>query len=141
MQSLEVVGNEAAAPASEEFERVVTEVKLGLTIEAALDHLKERMPSEDIELMVVAIAVQRQIGGNLSEILMVISHTIRERVRFERDLKTLTAQARYSSYIITALPVCVGIAINFLDPTYESFLYKTLLGNLMICVDLGMLSL
>src|SRR5438270_5495456 len=90
------------------------------------------MPSEDIELMVVAISVQRQIGGNRSEILMVISHTVRERVRFQRDLKTLTAQARYSSYIITGLPVAVAVVINFMDAPYESYLYKNSIGNIMI---------
>lgn len=141
MQSMELVATEGAPPASEELERVVMEVKLGLPLEQALTHLRERMPSEDIELMVVAIEVQRQIGGNLAEILMVISKTIRERVRFERDLKALTAQARYSSYIITSLPVAVGIAINFMDRPYESFLYTTLLGNFMIGTAICMLGL
>src|SRR5947209_1015917 len=123
IQSMELVGNEASEPARHEFDRVVTEIKLGLPIDQALDHLTGRMPSEDLELMVVAINVQRQIGGNLSEILAVISHTIRERVRFERDLRALTAQARYSSYIITALPIGVGIVINFMDHPYEEMLY------------------
>src|SRR5205823_5299308 len=100
-QSLELVANEGSPPISEEFRRVVTEIKLGLSLEQGLAHMQARMPSEDIELLVVAISVQRQIGGNLSEILMIISQTIRERVRFSRDLRTLTAQARYSSYIIT----------------------------------------
>lgn len=132
MQSFELVANEAAVPACQEFERVVTEVKLGLPFEMALEHMRERMPSEDLELMVVAMGVQRTIGGNLAEILLIISETIRLRVRFHRDVRTLTAQARYSSYIITALPVAVGIAINFMDRSYESFLYTTTLGNVMI---------
>jgi tight adherence protein B len=140
-QSLELVANEGAPPISEEFRRVVTEIKLGLSLETALDHMKNRMPSEDLELLVVAISVQRQIGGNLSEILMVISQTIRERVRFARDLRTLTAQARISSWIITALPVCVAIAINILDAPYESFLYKNVIGNFMIGAALVMLAL
>jgi tight adherence protein B len=139
MQSLELVANEAPSPASEEFERVVTEVKLGLPLETALDHLKQRMPSEDIELMVVAIGIQRQIGGNLAEIMMIMSKTIRERVRFGRDLRTMTAQARYSSYIITGLPIAVGIIINLLDPGYEKYLYTTLIGNVMIGAAVVML--
>jgi tight adherence protein B len=141
IQSMELVANEASEPAATEFERVVTEVKLGLTIESALQHLLDRMPSEDLELMVIAINVQRVVGGNLAEILMTISNTIRERIRFERDLQALTAQAKYSSYIITGLPIAVAIAINLLDPTYEKMLYTTLLGYLMIGLSLTMLSI
>jgi tight adherence protein B len=141
IQSMELVGQEAPSPVREEFERVVTEVKLGLPIDTALDHLLQRISSEDLELMVVAINVQRQIGGNLAEILQVISQTIRERVRFERELRTLTAQARYSSYIITALPVGVAIAINFMDRSYESFLYTQSLGYLMIGIAVSMVSI
>jgi tight adherence protein B len=140
MQAFELVANEGPVPASEEFERVVAEVKLGLPLEIALDHLVERIPSEDLELMVVAINVQRQIGGNLAEILMVISTTIRGRVRFQRDVRTLTAQARYSSYIITALPIGVAIVINLLDGPYESMLYTTTLGNIMVGAALIMLA-
>jgi tight adherence protein B len=132
LQSMELVGTEGPAPASQEFDRVVTEVKLGLSLDTALDHMLERMPSEDLGLLVVAINVQRQVGGNLAEILMVIAKTVRERVRFQRDLKTLTAQARYSSYIITGLPVAVAVVINFMDAPYESYLYKTGIGNIMI---------
>ncbi len=140
MQAFELVSTEGPAPACEEFERVVAEVKLGLPLEVALEHLVERIPSEDLELMVVAINVQRQIGGNLAEILLVISNTIRGRVRFQRDVRTLTAQARYSSYIITALPIGVAIVINLLDGPYESMLYTTTLGNFMVGGALVMLA-
>ena len=141
IQSMDLVATEGPDPAAHEFERVVTEIKLGLPMDVALDHLLKRQPSEDLELMVVAINVQRQIGGNLSEILAIISQTIRERVRFERDLRTLTAQARYSSYIITALPVAVAVIINFMDQPYESFLYTTTLGWIMLIIALVMLGL
>jgi tight adherence protein B len=141
MQSMELVATEGPQPAGYELERVVTEVKLGLPLDAALDHLIKRQPSEDLELMVVAINVQRQIGGNLSEILAIIAQTIRERVRFQRDLKTLTAQARYSSWIITALPVAVAVIINFMDQPYESFLYTTTLGWIMLGIAVCMLTL
>ncbi len=132
LQSMELVASEGPKPASQEFDRVVTEVKLGLPLESALDHMLDRMPSEDLGLLIVAINVQRVVGGNLAEILMVIAKTVRERVRFQRDLKTLTAQARYSSYIITGLPVAVAIVINLMDAPYESYLYKSLVGNVMI---------
>jgi tight adherence protein B len=132
LQSMELVGSDGPEPASKEFDRVVTEVKLGLPLDAALEHMLLRMPSEDLGLLVVAINVQRQVGGNLAEILMVIAQTVRGRVRFQRDLKTLTAQARYSSYIITGLPVAVAVVINFMDAPYESYLYKSTIGNFMI---------
>ncbi len=141
LQSMQLVGDEGNPPAKDEFERVVTEVKLGLPLDAALEHLLERMPSEDLNLMVVAINVQRQVGGNLAEILMVISRTVRDRVRFQRDLKALTAQARYSSYVITALPVGVAIVINFMDHPYESYLYTHVVGEIMIGVALVMVAL
>jgi len=141
IQSMELVANEGPKPAGDEFYRVVTEVKLGLPLETALDHLSDRQPSEDLGLMIVAINVQRQVGGNLSEILNVISQTIRERVRFERELRAMTAQARYSSYIITALPVGVAIVINFMDREYESYLYTAMMGRIMIGIALCMLGL
>ena len=139
IQSMEMVAQEGPSPAKEEFERVTTEIKLGLPLDTALDHLLVRMPSEDLELAIVAINVQRQVGGNLAEILMVISKTVRERVRFQRDLKAMTAQARYSSYVITALPVGVAFVINLMDRPYESYLYTSTLGHLMIGAAVAML--
>ena len=141
IQSMEMVAVEGPSPAKDEFERVVTEVKLGLPLDNALDHLLARMPSEDLALAIVAINVQRQVGGNLSEILMVISKTVRERVRFQRDLSALTAQARYSSYIITGLPIAVAVIINIIDHPYESFLYTQLLGHIMLVTAVCMLGL
>lgn len=139
LQSMEMVSQEGPSPSKEEFERVITEVKLGLPLDAALDHLLARMPSEDLGLAVVAINVQRQVGGNLAEILMVIAKTVRERVRFQRDLRALTAQARYSSYIITGLPIAVAFVINLIDRPYESYLYTAALGHVMIGAAILML--
>ncbi len=138
IQSMELVAGEGPSPAKEEFERVITEVKLGLPLEQALEHMLGRIPSEDLGLAVVAINVQRQVGGNLAEILMVISKTVRERVRFTRELKAMTSAGRYSSYVITALPVGVAVVINFMDRPYESYLYTTLVGHLMIGVAITM---
>ncbi|MGH2447235.1 MAG: type II secretion system F family protein [Chloroflexota bacterium] len=141
LQSMALVSEEGPSPAKDEFQRVVTEVELGLPLDVALDHLMERMPSEDLGLMIVAINVQRQVGGNLAEILAVISETVRARVRFQRDLRSMTAQARYSSYIITALPIGVGVAINLLDQPYESYLYTHTGGNIMLGIAIAMISL
>jgi tight adherence protein B len=141
VQSMELVASEGPAPASQEFERVIAEVKLGLPLDRALEHLQARMPSEELQLAVIAINVQRQVGGNLAEILMVIAKTVRERVRFHRDLRALTAQARYSSYIITGLPIAVAVVINVIDRPYESFLYVDPIGHVMIAASIIMLSL
>jgi tight adherence protein B len=139
MQSMELVGTEGPEPAKQEFDRVVTEVKLGLPLESALEHMLQRMPSEDLELMIVAINVQRQVGGNLAEILMIMAKLVRERVRFQRDLRTLTAQARLSSWIITALPIGVGLLITLIDTKYESYLYTSTVGNVMLGVAISMI--
>jgi tight adherence protein B len=141
VQSMELVANEGPAPASQEFERVIAEVKLGLPLDRALEHLQARMPSEELQLAVIAINVQRQVGGNLAEILMVIAKTVRERIRFHRDLRALTAQARYSSYIITGLPIAVAVVINIIDRPYESYLYVNPAGHLMIAASVIMLSM
>lgn len=141
VQSMEMVGSEGPTPSKQEFERVIAEVKLGLPLDQALDHLLARMPSEDLALAVVAINVQRQVGGNLAEILMVISKTVRDRVRFHRELKAMTAQARYSSWVITGLPIAVAVVINLIDRPYESYLYTSMLGHIMIGAAVIMLSL
>jgi tight adherence protein B len=141
IQSMEMVASEGPSPSAQEFERVITEVKLGLPLDQGLDHLLARMPSEDLGLAVVAINVQRQVGGNLAEILMVIAKTVRERVRFQRDLRALTAQARYSSYIITGLPIAVAFVINLIDRPYESYLYTHPLGHVMIGAAVMMLGI
>jgi tight adherence protein B len=141
VQSMELVANEGPSPAREEFERVIAEVKLGLPLDRALEHMLSRVPSEELQLAVIAINVQRQVGGNLAEILMVIAKTVRERVRFARDLRALTAQARYSSYIITGLPVAVAVVINIIDRPYESYLYTNPVGHIMIAASVIMLAL
>jgi tight adherence protein B len=141
VQSMELVATEGPSPAGQEFERVIAEVKLGLPLDRALEHMHARVPSEELELAIIAINVQRQVGGNLAEILMVIAQTVRERVRFQRDLRALTAQARYSSYIITGLPIAVAVVINLIDRPYESFLYTNTIGNFMVGTAIVMLSL
>ena len=95
LQSMDLVGREMAPPISDEFQRVTREVGLGLTPEEALANLVRRINSMDLELMVTAINVQREVGGNLAEILDIIANTIRERVKLQGEIKTLTAQQTY----------------------------------------------
>ena len=105
LQGMELVTREARPPISEEFERVVREMQLGVALQPALNNLVRRVASEDLELMVTAIQIQSQVGGNLATVLDAIAHTIRERIRIYGEIQTLTAMQRYSGYVITLLPI------------------------------------
>ncbi len=118
LQGMELVTREARPPISEEFERVVREMQLGVALHPALNNLVRRVASEALELMVTAIQIQSQVGGNLATVLDAIAHTIRERVRIHGEIHTLTAMARYSGYVITLLPVGLGAILFVISPTY-----------------------
>jgi len=105
LQALEAVSRELPPPINEEFHRVVQEMQLGIPMEEALDHLLRRINSDDLDLVITAINVQREVGGNLAEILDSISFTIRERVRIKGEIAALTAQGRATAWVISAMPV------------------------------------
>lgn len=126
LQSMELVSKEMAPPISDEFHRVIAEVGLGLAPEAALANLTRRIKSLDLEIMVMAINVQREVGGNLSVILDTLAHTIRERVRIKGEIKTLTAQAQLSGYVISFLPLGLGFVIYTIEPAQMSFFWTNL---------------
>lgn len=123
LQGMETIATELPAPVSTEFERVVQEVRLGLSLENALDNMYRRVPSEDLDLIITAVNIQRQVGGNLAEVLDTISFTIRERVRIKGEIRTLTAQGRVSGWIISLLPVLLGALLFFINPGYVSQLW------------------
>jgi tight adherence protein B len=118
LQSMEMVSREAAPPVSQEFRRVVQEVGLGLSLEESMNNLLRRVPSEDLDLMVSAINIQSEVGGNLADILDTIGHTIRERVRIKGQIRVLTSQARYSGYVVTFLPIAIAGIITAINPDY-----------------------
>jgi len=120
LQGMELVTREARPPISVEFGRVVREMQLGVALQPALDNLVRRVASEDLELMVTAIQIQSQVGGNLATVLDAISHTIRERIRIQGEIKTLTAMQRYSGYVITLLPVGLAGLLFVISPSYIS---------------------
>jgi tight adherence protein B len=124
LQGIELVTREARPPISEEFERVVREMQLGVALQPALDNLVRRVASEDLELMVTAIQIQSQVGGNLATVLDAIAHTIRERIRIYGEIQTLTAMQRYSGYVITLLPVGLGAILFLVSPTYISVMLE-----------------
>jgi tight adherence protein B len=123
LQAMETIATELPPPVSKEFERVVQEVRLGLSMEQSLDNMLRRVPSDDLDLVVTAVNIQREVGGNLAEVLDSISFTIRERVRIKGEIQTLTAQGRISGTIISLLPVALGFLLFLINPTYISELW------------------
>jgi tight adherence protein B len=124
VQSMEMISREAAPPVSEEFQRVVREIGLGVGPQAALVHLVRRVNSEDLDLLVTAILVQFEIGGNLSRILDSIASTIRERVKLHGEIRTMSAQGRMSGYILSGLPLAIGGILMLVAPSYMAKLFS-----------------
>ena len=132
LQSIELVSRESPAPMGPEMGRVVREVNLGLSMEEALSNLVRRIKSDDLDLMVTAIGVQQQVGGNLAEILDTIAFTIRERVRIKGEIRTLTAQGRYSGYLVAFLPIAIMVTLNFINPEFMQPLFTELIGQILL---------
>ena len=124
MQAMESVSKELPAPISDEFRRVVQEMQLGVNMETALANLLRRIPSDDLDLVITAINIQREAGGNLAEILDVISYTIRERVRIKGEIRVLTTQVMYSGRFLSMLPVFVMGILYLLNREYMMEFFK-----------------
>jgi tight adherence protein B len=135
LQSMEAVSKELPPPMSIEFGRVVREIGLGLSTEEALAHLIQRIKSDDLDLVVTAINIQHESGGNLSEILDTIATTIRERVRVKGQIRSLTAQQRASGTLVSLLPIAVGSALFVMNPTYIGQLFEDTCGWIMVGVS------
>ncbi|MBI5031262.1 MAG: type II secretion system F family protein [Chloroflexi bacterium] len=133
-QAVETVASEAAPPTSIEFKRIGREVALGLSMDDALANLLRRNPSLDLELVVMAININRQTGGNLSEVLDQIASTIRERTRLVGELRSLTAQQRFTALILTMLPPSLMVFIYIANPTYLSLLWTNACGWVLLAV-------
>src|SRR5215216_6050495 len=118
LQAMDMVAREGNPPISEEFGRVTREIGLGISPQDALLHLVRRIRSEDLDLMVTAINVQHEVGGNLARILNTIADTIRERVKLKGEIRTLTSQMRMSGYILAGLPVAVSGVLLLASPKY-----------------------
>lgn len=118
MQAMEAISKELPSPISDEFRRVVQEMQLGVPMETALENLLRRIPSDDLDFVVTAINVQREVGGNLSEILDSISYTIRERVRIKGEIRVMTAQVRASGTLLSILPMGLALILWFMNPEY-----------------------
>lgn len=118
MQAMEAVSKELPPPICDEFRRVVQEMQLGVPTQQSLDNLLRRIPSEDLDLVITAINVQREVGGNLAEILDTISYTIRERVRIKGEIRVLTTQVMYSGRFLSMMPLIVMAILYLLNRPY-----------------------
>lgn len=118
MQALEAVSKELPSPICDEFRRVVQEMQIGIPMETALENLHRRIPSDDLDFVITAINVQREVGGNLSEILDTISFTIRERVKIKGEIRVMTAQVRTSGSVLSMIPIILTVILWFLNPDY-----------------------
>ncbi|MCC6629444.1 MAG: type II secretion system F family protein [Chloroflexi bacterium] len=121
--SLELVAREIPAPVSTEFSRALREVSLGMSLDDALINMQERIDSDDLDMLATAVAIQFRVGGNLADVLKVIAHTIRERVRVRGDIRSLTAQQTMSANVLVILPIVLAVLLFFLNPTYEMRLF------------------
>jgi tight adherence protein B len=131
-QALSSVSKNAQPPIAEEFGRATREIALGISVDEALTHMVERNKSEDFDLMVTAVQIQRVVGGNLAEILDTIAFTIRERVRIQGEIRTLTAQARASGWIITVLPFALAGILSMVSPSYFDPMWTDPVGHVLI---------
>ncbi len=118
MQSMEAIGKESPEPTATEFKRVVTEVQFGIAMEDSLAHLLNRMPSEDMDLVNTAVNIQREVGGNLAEILEAIGHTIRERIKLKGEIRVLTSQGRITGWVISMMPIILTVFLMIVSPNY-----------------------
>jgi tight adherence protein B len=124
LQAMEVAAKELAPPASEEFSRVVQEIGLGLTLQNALANLLRRIESDDLELVIMAINIQHEVGGNLSVVLETISETIRERVRILGEIRTLTTTQTLTGYLLALLPFGLGAILFTINPKHMMRLFE-----------------
>ncbi len=139
--ALASVVKEGAEPTSKELSRVAQEIQLGMTSESALEAMAKRMDSTNFGFVVMAVNIQRTVGGSLAEILDMVADTVRQRQQFSRKVKALTAQGRMSAYVLLAMPFLMGLAIFALNPAYMSILFTSTAGKFLIAVSLVMMAI
>lgn len=133
-QAIELLSRDARPPLAAEFSRVNREVNLGLTPSDALANVLKRVPSDDLDLFITAVNIQREVGGNLAEVLDSIADTIRDRIKLLGEVRVLTAQQSYAGYVVTLLPVVLATAMFLISRSYMMTLFTTLIGWVMLGV-------
>ncbi|WP_299144235.1 type II secretion system F family protein [uncultured Dialister sp.] len=132
LQTMEIISREMEPPMSTEFERVMRDTTLGKSLDDALHDMDERVGSADFSLVVTAVLIQQQVGGNLATILDTIRSTITERIRLRREIGTLTAQGKASGMVLTVIPVAMALFLYLTAPDYIMPLFTTTIGRMFI---------
>ncbi len=127
-QAFETVAKESAPPLATEFMRLIREIALGVSTQEALANLLRRNPSDDLDLVITAINVNHEVGGNLSEVLDQIASTIRERVRLAAEINAITSMQRFSAWVLIVMPIVLAVVIYFMNPGYISLLWQGTCG-------------
>jgi tight adherence protein B len=141
MQGLDTLVKETSPPTSTEFSRVLTEARLGMPIEDALNAMADRINNEDFRWVVLAINIQRQVGGNLAALLTTVSNTLREREMVRRQIKVLSAEGRLSAIILVALPFVLAGYISIVNPGYINQLFHETVGKIMVAGGLVLMTI
>ena len=143
-ESLQMVASEMPEPISSEFRKTYEEQNLGLSLKLALENFVHRIPLLDLRMCVTAVLIQRETGGNLSELLEKVAHTIRERFRIMEDLKTMTLSSRWSAWLLCALPIFLAVYVSVMNPGYMDVMWLDPRGHKLLALaaimqTLGML--
>ena len=133
-EALQMVSTEMPEPIATEFRKTYEEQNLGLSLKLALENLVERVPILDLRMCVTAVLIQRETGGNLSELLEKVAYTIRERFRIMEDLKTMTLSSRWSAWLLCALPIFLAVYVTFMNPGYMDVMWKDARGNRLLAI-------
>lgn len=133
-EALQMVASEMPEPISSEFRKTYEEQNLGLSLKLALENLVQRIPLLDLRMCVTAVMIQRETGGNLSELLEKVAHTIRERFRIMEDLKTMTLSSRWSAWLLCALPIFLAVYVTFMNPGYMDVMWRDSRGHKLLAV-------
>ncbi len=137
-EALQMVSSEMPEPIASEFRKTYDEQNLGLSLKLALENLVHRVPLLDLRMCVTAILIQRETGGNLSELLEKVAYTIRERFRIMEDLKTLTLSSRWSAWLLCALPIFLAVYMSVMNPTYMEVMWRDPRGHNLLFVAAAM---
>jgi tight adherence protein B len=133
-EALQMVASEMPEPISAEFRKTYEEQNLGLSLKLALENLVRRMPLLDLRMCVTAVMIQRETGGNLSELLEKVAHTIRERFRIMEDLKTLTLSSRWSAWLLCGLPIFLAVYMTTVNPDYMTVMWRDPRGHKLVAI-------
>jgi tight adherence protein B len=130
--ALGMVGEELPAPVGPEFKKTFDRQNYGLPLRDAMNEMADRIPILDVRFFVTAVAIQRETGGNLAEILDNLAHVVRERFKIRRQVRVHTAHGRFTGYVLLGLPAALAVALSFISPEHMTLLFRERMGQLMI---------